>query len=505
MILLALTERIFSLDGPPRICLIVSMSRWNHLLTEIPSKTVVGKTPMDPPPLFEDEITDLSGLAEESVQIFSVSEINRAIKKELEGQFVNIWLQGEISNFKAHTSGHHYFALKDDKAQINGVMFKGFNGKLKFRPENGMEVLVRGKISVYEPRGTYQIFCEHMEPVGAGALQKAFEQLKEKLNKEGLFAQEHKKAIPHFPQKIGVVTSPTGAAIQDILNILGRRSKRVQVVVIPARVQGEGSADEIIRGIEMANRVKDFDVLIVGRGGGSIEDLWSFNEEKVARAIFASRIPIISAVGHEIDFTIADFVADMRAPTPSAAAELVAKSEQELNERLKFYSKALRISVSQGIAQRMRQVEYLTKGVIDPRKYLQDAILRLDDWSQRLYSSSLRFLDRRKMQVQLRTQTLVNPSVVLARLQQKNTSWLQMLNVLMKQKLSQSQNNFHNKIGLLESLSPLKVLDRGYAIVRSENKLIPGVESLHSENIEVEFRDGFIEAKVFKISKKEKP
>lgn len=480
------------------------MSRWNHLLTEIPNKTVVSTPPVESIP-FEDDAMDLSEMAEETVQIYSVSDINRVIKKQLEGQFVNLWLQGEISNFKAHTSGHHYFALKDDRAQINGVMFKGFNQKLKFRPENGMEVLVRGKISVYEPRGTYQIFCEHMEPVGAGALQKAFEQLKEKLNREGLFSQEHKKPIPHFPQKIGVVTSPTGAAIQDILNILGRRSKCVQVVVIPARVQGEGSADEIIRGIQMANRVKDFDVLIVGRGGGSIEDMWCFNEEKLARAIFASRIPIISAVGHEIDFTIADFVADLRAPTPSAAAELVAKSEQELNEKIKFYSKTLRLQIMQMLTQKKKQVEYLKKGVIDPRKYLQDAILRLDDWSQRLINTTLRQIDKKRMQVKLQNQSLVNPQVVLSRLQQKTASWIKMLDVLMKQKLQQSTNKFHNQIGLLESLSPLKVLDRGYAIVRAEQNLIPGVKNLNSKEIEIEFRDGFVEAKVLNVRSKENP
>ena len=216
--------------------------------------------------------------------VYSIAEINGLIRKKLEGDFTNIWLRGEISNFKAHTSGHFYFSLKDDSAQINAVMFKGLNSKLKFRPENGMEVLVRGKITVYEPRGNYQIFCESMEPVGAGALQKAFEQLKAKLEKEGLFAAERKRPIPHFPQHIGLVTSPTGAALKDILNVLRRRYRAARITLAPALVQGTEAPQSIVQAIQLINQVQDIDVLIVGRGGGSIEDLWAFNEEIVVRA-----------------------------------------------------------------------------------------------------------------------------------------------------------------------------------------------------------------------------
>ncbi len=472
--------------------------RWDHLLREIPSQAKIEapikKAKPVPPP---------EPVEEEDRNIFSVSQINKAIKTQLEGQFTHLWIQGEISNFKAHSSGHYYFSLKDDKAQINAVMFRGFNAKLKFRPESGMEVVVRGKISVYEPRGNYQVFCEAMEPVGAGALQKAFEQLKNKLDAEGLFGGSIKKPLPKFPKNIGVVTSPTGAAIQDILNVLGRRSKRAQVTVIPARVQGDGAAAEVVRGIQMANQVGGFDVLIVGRGGGSIEDLWCFNEEIVARAIHQSKIPIISAVGHEIDFTIADFVADLRAPTPSAAAEVVAKSELELLEKLQFYSRSLRLVIYQKIKDLKSEVQFNSKRLIDPRKYLEDSIMRLDDWNQRLIQSTLRYIKNLNMQRMVLTKGLINPQVILQSHQQKNHSLFKMLLASMRQSFEKKQGSFAKQSSLLDSLSPLRTVDRGYGIVRQKGRLIPDIKSLKGSSIEIELRDGKLFAEVIKTESKE--
>ncbi len=267
-------------------------------------------------------------------RILSVSRLAALLKEVVEDNFVQVWVEGEISNFSAPASGHFYFTLKDAGAQLRAVMFRSQNRLLKFRPESGMQVVCSGRVSLYSQRGELQLVVDAIEPRGAGSLQVAFEQLKAKLEAEGLFAQARKRALPAFPKTIGVVTSATGAAIHDILQVLRRRSAGVRVQIYPVRVQGEEAAGEICQGIAVFNRQGEADVLIVGRGGGSLEDLWAFNEEPVARAIYDSRIPVISAVGHEVDFSIADFVADLRAPTPSAAAELVVKSRQELEGHL---------------------------------------------------------------------------------------------------------------------------------------------------------------------------
>ncbi|MEK7263053.1 MAG: exodeoxyribonuclease VII large subunit, partial [Bacteroidota bacterium] len=258
-----------------------------------------------------------------AVHILSVGELTRRIKSVLETDFEEVTVEGEISNFKRHSSGHFYFSLKDSAAQISCTMWRGRNASMKFSPQDGMKVVARGSISVYEPRGNYQLDCTELIPAGLGELQLAFERLKQKLADEGLFDAEHKKELPQFPERIGIVTSPTGAALQDMLNIISRRFPCVEILLAPVRVQGSGAAEEIANALNILNEEENCDVIIVGRGGGSLEDLWAFNEEIVARAIFASKIPVVSAVGHEIDFCISDFVADLRAPTPSAAAELV--------------------------------------------------------------------------------------------------------------------------------------------------------------------------------------
>lgn len=290
-------------------------------------------------------------------KVFSVTEITRMIRYSLEADFSGIWVKGEISNLRIPSSGHIYLTLKDESSQLKGVMFKFQNRNLKFQLEDGLRVIVFGNISVYEPRGEYQLIIEHIEPKGIGALQLAYEQLKERLYKEGLFDKKHKKPLSVLPRKIGIITSPTGAAIRDILMIMERRFANIHMLIYPVRVQGEGSAQEIALAIEEMNSIKAADVLILARGGGSIEDLWSFNEEIVARAIFRSRIPVISAVGHEIDYTISDFVADLRAPTPSAAAEMVVQSKEELLKRVKMNYDLLARSVISYINQQRSSLD----------------------------------------------------------------------------------------------------------------------------------------------------
>ena len=317
-------------------------------------------------------------------RIYTVTELTKYIRQIIENSFPDIWVEGEISNFVLHSSGHMYFSLKDAGSVVQCAMFKRSNEKLRFRPKDGMKVICFGKISVYEPRGSYQLIVEEIEPKGIGALQLQFQQLKDKLHKEGLFAEAHKAPIPHLPTRIGVVTSPTGAAIRDILNVALRRFSNVEIIIYPVRVQGESAKDEIAAAIRDFNKLNNIDVMIVGRGGGSLEDLWAFNEEVVARAIYDSEIPVISAVGHEIDYTIADFVADLRAPTPSAAAELVIPKKEDLvnsintnTERLKnalanmlgtMAQKLAKLRESYALKQPLKMVEQYEQMIDDLRK-----------------------------------------------------------------------------------------------------------------------------------------
>jgi exodeoxyribonuclease VII large subunit len=402
--------------------------------------------------------------------VFSVSEINQAIRGILEGTYAVIWLRGEISNFKAHTSGHFYFSLKDSKAQINAVMFKGFNGKLGFKPHDGMEVIVRGKITVYEPRGTYQIFCEIMEPVGLGALQMAYEQLKQKLDKEGLFDPKRKRPLPSFPAKIAIITSPTGAAIRDMLNVLGRRFKGLEITLIPVSVQGDKAPGEICAGIELANKVGGFDVMIVGRGGGSIEDLWAFNDEKVCRAIAASKIPTVSAVGHEIDFTLADFVADLRAPTPSAAAELVVKNVADLSTRLLDDRQRLLNSIAKLFSRYKETLRHLEARVIDPQRRIQDAVLRCDELVARMENQINRSIESLRM--------AVKPA-------------LEQLHARMIRTIELKRSAWSVSTGQLDALSPLKVVERGYALVTVGKKVVTDHRQLKTgDELKLQFAEG---------------
>lgn len=403
-------------------------------------------------------------------EILSVSDVNKAVKNTLESQYRLLWVKGELSNFKAHTSGHFYFSLKDSKAQISAVMFRGFNQGMKFKPKDGMEVIIRGKITVYEPRGNYQMFCELMEPVGAGALQLQFEQLKQKLQAEGLFDPSKKRPIPTLPRHVAVVTSPTGAAIRDILNVLNRRFKGLRITVIPTIVQGEAAAPKIVAALELAQKLTDVDVMIVGRGGGSIEDMWCFNNEAVARAIAASRVPIISAVGHEIDFTIADFVADLRAPTPSAAAELVCRNAAEIVERISLLERNLLRNLRHRVIIIRQKLAHAGQRLVDPKRRLQDLAIKCDDLDQRLALSLERQMERKRSKIQFVESRLPAP---------------------MQRHLQRREMRVRELAAKLDSLSPLKVLDRGYSIVKSGSGVVRSSEQVKKgDRLELRFAQG---------------
>ncbi len=393
-------------------------------------------------------------------KIFSVSEINRDVKQILEGTFSSLWIEGEVSNFKHHTSGHMYFSLKDDRSQIGVVFFSRQNQRLKFRLEDGLKILIRGRISVYEPRGQYQIYAEEVVPRGVGELELLLEQLKRQLEREGLFDPAHKKPIPKFPKTVGIVTSPTGAAIRDILQVMGRRFAGIHVLLVPVRVQGEGSSREIAQAIRDLNEDGRSDVMIVGRGGGSLEDLWAFNEEAVARAVYASRIPVISAVGHEVDWTICDLVADLRAPTPSAAAELVVQSRAEVEQFLED-----RIA-------RMRR--HLENRILEARQAWQDLISRY---------------------------AFRHPRVLIQNAVQRRDELLRQLQNYARAQVEQCRQNLDGELGKLEALSPVSILRRGYSLTFTQDEtLIKKKSQLKiGDRIRTRISDGVIQSEIRSI------
>ncbi len=353
-------------------------------------------------------------------RVYKISEINKIVKDVLEASFSNIWLEGEISNFKFHTTGTMYFSLKDEEAQISAVMYKNIASQLRFLPEDGMNVLIRGKLTIFLKRGQYQVTVYEMEPAGKGALQLAFEQLKERLLKEGLFDEDRKRPIPLLPQKIGVITSPTGAAIRDILSVIGRRFANVEILINPVRVQGDEAPGEIVKAIgEMNKNFPELDVLIIGRGGGSLEDLCAFNEEEVARAIYNSRLPVISAVGHEIDFTISDFVADKRAATPSAAAELVVQNKQELVNTIRSYRSRLENNLRYIFQSYKSRFQRAKDSIIfrKPFELVNQLQQELDNLTDRITQTITRFIEIQRGTFNLFAEklTVLNPLAILGR------------------------------------------------------------------------------------------
>jgi exodeoxyribonuclease VII large subunit len=436
-------------------------------------------------------------------RIYSVSELNAAIRAALDDQFPDVWVSGEISGFKLAASGHYYFTLKERDAQVRCVAFRSSHRYWKFKPRDGLAVLARGRIDVYEARGEYQLLVEALEPQGLGALQLAFEQLKKKLAAEGLFAAERKRPLPRFPRCIGIVTSPRGAAIADLVNILSRRFPGLHIQLFPALVQGEGSVEEVCRGIDYFSRTKWADLVVVARGGGSLEDLWTFNEEAVARAIAACSVPVISAVGHETDVTIADFVADLRAPTPSAAAELATPTRQEVEERIQ----AARAQSVQALRYRLAMLERrLRQQGIDRaagalRLRMGRAQQRIDDLGYRLReriraATGLRERERRAMESRLRRFDM-HPRLAAARrgMEAARTA----ADRCMRTRLALRRGAWERAAAKLGQLSPLRILERGYAIVSNQGGVLKDAAAAPPDSrIQVRLARGRLQAVVEK-------
>jgi exodeoxyribonuclease VII large subunit len=427
--------------------------------------------------------------------VFTVSSLTERLKAVVEEQFPMVWVEGEISNFKVYASGHAYFTLKDATSQLRAVLFRNRGRRIRFEPGDGLHVLAMGSVEVYPQRGEYQLVVELLEPRGLGALQLAFEQLKARLAAEGLFDEARKRALPRFPKTIGIVTSPSGAAIRDMLRVIGRRFGELHIVLAPCRVQGDGAAEEIAQGIRDLEALGDVDVIIVGRGGGSLEDLWAFNEEVVARAIAGSKIPIISAVGHEVDVTIADFVADLRAPTPSAAAELVVREKQAIVEAVADLGHRLRRAIGRRLEHERHRMEAVAsrRVLTDPSRPLRDLHRRVDDGRARVHRAMDALLRVAAHRFELSTAGLrsASPRARLGRDRSQYERLTARLRGEAMRTLAGGRSRLGMAAGRLDSLSPLAVLARGYsltrtpsgAIVRSAGQMAPGdaVEVLLSE------------------------
>lgn len=400
-------------------------------------------------------------------EVLSVSDLNRRVRSLLEHQLGTVWIEAEISNFTAARSGHWYFTLKDAHAQVRCAMFRGRNTRLRFRPEDGLQVLARARTGLYEARGEFQLIVDSMEESGDGALRRAFEELKQKLQQEGLFDPERKQTLPDWPRRIGVVTSSTGAAVHDICTVLERRFPAIEVLVYPVSVQGKTAATEIDSAIRNANREPRCDVLIVGRGGGSLEDLWPFNEERVARAIAASKLPIVSAVGHETDFTIADFVADFRAPTPSAAAELLSPDQIEIRGIVQACQLRLAETQQRQIAARRSHLLMLAKRLRHPRQLLQERGQHLDHLDIRLGRAIHQQLQMRRNQVETRHARLLlnGPRNQISRIRLQTRHLHDRLARGMRYTLQQRKQEIASHAASLDQISPLSVLGRGYALL----------------------------------------
>jgi len=443
----------------------------------------------------------------------TVSELTSAVRNAIEARFASVWVEGEISNFKAHSSGHWYFTIKDESAQLRAKCFRSANTRIRFRPTDGLNVRARGRLTVYEQRGEYELIVESLPPVGAGALRVAFEQLRDRLQAEGLFARELKRPLPVFPRRVGIVTSRTGAAIQDMINVISRRTRTVHLLFSPARVQGEGAGSDIARAIKLINDYHEqaqrenlsdklVDVLIVGRGGGSTEDLWAFNEEEVARAIRASVIPVISAVGHETDFTIADFAADLRAPTPSAAAEIVAAQEDQICSTLaelgRDLSRLMRFKI---VDARTRVQEHAFSRVFDEvRTGLRDAKMETKAAIHRL-----QILINHTMRNAHGRADAVAFKLSPARLQTRLSSARMRFDsanagctLAIAAQLEEARSRFGLAAASLDALSPLAVLQRGYAIAEDTNgKLLRDAQAVSiGDSVHVRLAKGRLDARV---------
>ncbi|WP_305830371.1 exodeoxyribonuclease VII large subunit [Photobacterium leiognathi] len=417
-------------------------------------------------------MTTFSPQSQTNSRIYTVSSLNAQVRLILENEMGVVWLIGELSNFSMPVSGHWYFTLKDSRAQVKCAMFKGSNRHVTFKPGNGNQVLVKARLSLYEPRGDYQLIIESMQPEGDGRLQQQFEQLKMSLAAEGLFAQSLKKTLPEQPKRVGIITSKTGAALHDILHVLQRRDPSLPIVIYPTMVQGEGAAISIAQAIGRANARQECDVLIVGRGGGSLEDLWAFNEEIVARTIAASQIPIVSAVGHEVDVTIADFVADVRAPTPSAAAELISRDMTHQTQLLDRKRQQLRHAITAYLSQSLRQTTQLQHRLErqHPQLRLNLQQQHLDEISQRLTQAMVRKLQKHQQHIEHNNYklSLYSPASLVRNAQRNLERSEQRLYDALDRKLLNARHKLAVAAEKLETVSPLATLARGYSITRNE-------------------------------------
>ncbi|HEV2696848.1 MAG TPA: exodeoxyribonuclease VII large subunit [Terriglobales bacterium] len=437
-------------------------------------------------------------------RVWIVRDLVAAVRTNVEREYSDIWVEGEISNFRAHDSGHLYFTLKDEASQIRAVMFRSQARLLRFRPEDGMQVVLRGRVTVYEGRGELQLSAEYLEPKGAGALQVAFEQLKAKLEAEGLFDAARKKAIPPLPRRIGVVTSPQAAALKDILNILRRRHHTANILIYPAQVQGDSAALEVSAGVKYFNRAKDVDVILIARGGGSAEDLAAFNHEGLARTVAASQIPVISAIGHETDFTIIDFVADLRAPTPSAAAELVIRSRQEVEEQ----AEGLRLRLARAMRYRLLMAKQTLTEAAQHGAFarMMDGInqrqQRMDDLKYRLEKAERILIEQHRRRWERAAAAVRHYDVrrVLAGIRQKLASSNAAITATMKAALLRNRSRLEQLEHELKALSPMAILERGYALVfDSAGKLVK--DSAHvttGDEISARLAKGTLTARVEK-------
>ncbi|HVG35561.1 MAG TPA: exodeoxyribonuclease VII large subunit [Pyrinomonadaceae bacterium] len=445
----------------------------------------------------------------------TVSELTQQVRAAVETRFRSVWVEGEVSNFRAHTSGHWYFTIKDETAQLRATCFRNTNRAIRFRPTDGLQVRARGRLTVYEPRGEYELEVEGLDPVGAGALRVAFEQMRERLSSEGLFDEERKRPLPLFPRRIGIVTSASGAALRDILTVISRRTRTVDVLIAPARVQGVGAALEIVRAIELLNRYhleataagradEGVDAIIVGRGGGSIEDLWAFNEEAVARAIASSAIPVISAVGHETDTTIADFAADVRAATPSAAAELVAAREDELEALVFNHTRDLVRAIRFRIMdERSRVAEAaMSQGFDDVRARLRHTGATLLETRHRIET----LVNRATALARRRTDALscrLSPARLAARVAESRVRFAVLCaarDAAARSRLDDERARLAVMVASLDALSPLAVLKRGYALARDrEGRLVRDARELKvGDTLKLRLAVGAVTARVEK-------
>jgi exodeoxyribonuclease VII large subunit len=434
--------------------------------------------------------------------ILQVSELTKKVRFILESELNTVWLTGEISNYVAASSGHWYLSLKDSKSQVRCAMFKGNNRRVRLQPRNGQQVLVRAKVSLYEPRGDFQLIIEQMEDAGEGILRQQYEQLKNKLNALGVFSQTHKQAIPEHIQTVGIVTSPTGAAVKDILSVLKRRNPNINAIIYPALVQGEYASNDICHAIAQANSRQECDVLIVGRGGGSLEDLWPFNEESVVHAIYDSHLPIISAVGHEVDTTLSDYVADLRAATPSAAAELVASDSSELLDKITTLEQRLIYAISRKNAAFLQQQHYIQHRLaqVHPEQQLRVQQQRYDELSLRLLNVIQRLMSQSSQQPKQLQQRLkqLSPARLIAKQQNLVKQQQQRLINAMQNSLQYKRESFVHLIEQIQLVSPLATIARGYSITRSKNnEVINSIAQVTSnDDISIQVTDGSIKARV---------